>query len=109
MVTNTASRSALLFEHVFEKYVDFVEEDVFLDHTFPMYFLTFEIDVFLEHVCKMMMTWLLNSRTYSRNTTNLLPGCVFFAQVFDKYDDFAVEPVGLAGWLARLAGWLVGK
>ena len=51
MVTNTASRSALLFEHVFEKYVDFVEEDVFLDHTFPMYFLTFEIDVFLEHVC----------------------------------------------------------
>ena len=33
MVADTSSRSALLFAHVFEKYVGFVEENLFLDHT----------------------------------------------------------------------------
>ena len=84
MVANTQSRSALLFAHVFEKYVDFVEEGNLLDHLLPMYFRTFEIDVFFEHVCKMQVIWPLNRHTCSRNTTDLLPGCPYFAQVFEK-------------------------
>ena len=52
IVSNEASRSALLFAHVFEKYADCVEEATLLDNLFPMYFLSVEIDVFFEHVCK---------------------------------------------------------
>ena len=87
MVANTQNRSALLFAHVFEKYVGFVEEELLLDHLSPMYLRTFEIDVFFEHVCEMQMIWLLNRHTCSRNTTNLSPGCVYFAHVFEEYDD----------------------
>ena len=101
MVTNVSSLSALLFAHMFEKYVDFVEEGNLLDHIFNRYFRTFEIDVFFEHVCKMLMAWLLNRHTCSRNTLNLLPECAYFAHVFEKYNDFAVDPVGLAVWLAE--------
>jgi len=91
MVADTSSRPALLFAHVFEKYVDFVEEAIILDHTFPMYFRTFEINVFFEHVCNILMVWLLNRHTCSRNTTNLLPRCAYFAHMFEEYDDFAVD------------------
>ena len=90
-----------MFAHVFEKYVDFVEKGNLLDHIFNRYFRTFEIDVFFEHVCKMLMIWLLNRYTCSRNTTNLLPGRAYFAHVVEKYDDLAVDPVGLAAWLAE--------
>ena len=86
---------------MFEKYVHFVEDGNLLDHLLPRYFPTFEIDVFFEHVCKMLMIWLLNRYTCSRNTTNLLPGRAYFAHVVEKYDDLAVDPVGLAAWLAE--------
>ena len=80
----------LYLAHVFEKYVDFVEEGNLLDHLLPRYFRTFEIDVFYEHVCKVRVIWLLNRHTCSRNTTNLLPGCPYSAHVSEKYADFAV-------------------
>ena len=38
MVANTPSRSALLFAHVFEKYVDFVEEGNYLGPQLPNVF-----------------------------------------------------------------------
>ena len=83
MVADTSSRPALLFAHVFEKYVDFVEEDIILDHIFPMYFRTSEIDVFFEHVCTMRMIWLLNRHACARKTTDLLPGYAYFAHMFE--------------------------
>ena len=89
MVSNTTRLSALLFAHVFEKYVDFVEDGNLLDLFLPRYFPTFEIDVFFEHVCKMHVIWLLHRHTCSRNTTNVLPGCPYFAHAFEKGAKFA--------------------
>ena len=89
MVSNTTHLSALLFAHVFKKYVVFVEDGNLLDHRLPRYFPTFEIDVFFEHVCKMHMIWLLNRHTCSRNTANVLPICTYFAHVFEKGAKFA--------------------
>ena len=91
MVADTSSQPAMLFAQLFEGYLDFVEEESILDHIFPMYFLTSETNVFFEHVCKILMVWLLNRHTCSRNTTNLLPRCAYFAHMFEEYDDFAVD------------------
>ena len=74
----------LYLAHVFEKYIDFVEQEILLDHLFLMYFRTFEIDVFFEHVCKMLMIWVLNRHRYSRNMTNWLPGCAYFHTLLEK-------------------------
>ena len=109
MVSNTTRLSALLLAHVFEKYVDSVEDGNLLDHVLPRYFPTFEIDVFFEHVCKMQVMWLVNGHTCSRNTTNVLPRCPYFALAFEKGAKSAAGrklPGWLAGWLALLAGWL---
>ena len=107
MVSNTTRLSALLFAHVLEEYVVFVEDRNLLDQRLPRYFPTFAIDVFFEHVCKMHVVWLLNRHTCSRNTANVLPRCTYFAHVFEKGAKFAAEG-WLAGWLSWLAGWLPG-
>ena len=84
MVSNTTRLSALLLAHVFEKYVDSVEDGNLLDDVLARYFPTFEIDVFFEHVYKMQVMCLANGHTCSRNTTNALPRCPKFAHVFEK-------------------------
>ena len=93
MVSNTTRLSALLFAHVLEEYVVFVEDRNLLDQRLPRYFPTFAIDVFFEHVCKMHVAWLLNRHTCSRNTANVLPRCTYFAHVFEKGAKFAAGRV----------------
>ena len=68
MDPNTTHLLALVFAHVFAKYVDFVEEGTLLRHFVPMYFQSIEIYVFFGHVCKMLTLWLLNRHTCSINT-----------------------------------------
>ena len=99
MVSNTTRLSALLFAHVLEEYVVFVEDRNLLDQRLPRYFPTFAIDVFFEHVCKMHVAWLLNRHTCSRNTANVLPRCTYFAHAFEKGAKFAA---------GRAAGWAAG-
>ena len=74
MVANTQSRSALLFAHVFEKYVDFVEEGHSLGPPLAEVFLDFR-----------------NRRILGTRMQNVDDMVAKSPHVFEKYDGFAVR------------------
>ena len=59
--------------HVFEKYVDFVEERILLDHSFPLGGNTL-------HTC-------------SRKEPSSPPGKAYFTHMFEKYGELGVEDI----------------
>ena len=72
MVANTQSRSALLFAHVFEKYVDFVEEGHSLGPHLAKVFLDFR-----------------NRRIVRKRMQNVDDMVAKSPHVFEKYGEFA--------------------
>ena len=74
MVANTQSRSALLFAHVFEKYVRFVEEGNHLGPQLPNVFPDFRNRRIL--------------RTRMQNVDDMVAESL---HVFEKYDEFAAR------------------
>ena len=74
MVSNTTRLSALLFAHVFEKYVDFVAEGNYLGPQLPNVFPDFRNRRIL--------------RTRMQNVDDMVAESL---HVFEKYDEFAAR------------------
>ena len=74
MVANTPSRSALLFAHVFEKYVDFVEAGNSIGPPLPKVFPDFR-----------------NRRILRTRMQNVDDMAAESPHVFEKYDEFATR------------------